>query len=568
MFRYTFVMWIVIAGFVGSGTKNLYEKSTGSENCIECHTDVTGFKNMHPVMEDGCTTCHEPQGESHPESGTFKLADKVPDLCFVCHEEYHKKNIHAPASEGDCLSCHSPHGSDNEALLTTPKEELCVVCHDMGNTESYKPHFSGFNAVCSDCHDAHQSDNAALLKQPVPDICFECHEDFSNGGERESIHYPYTEESCMTCHKPHGSGLAGMLTEKMPELCYECHDVFNKKDIHSPVSDGECTVCHSPHASDNSGLLIENKEELCLVCHDLETGEGFKSHFDNFNSACSDCHDPHQSENLSLLHYPVPEMCFQCHEDESNEGEAVSVHYPYSEESCTVCHKPHGSVISSMLNEKTPELCFMCHEQGEYAFVHQPYRNGECSRCHSPHASQQQVLLKMNNKDVCLQCHNKTYKTDSTHTENIARKIKNSKYIHGALEMDGCVTCHTGHGADFPELLNGSYPSGYYAPGVEESYALCFNCHDPAILKENPSVSGTGFRNGNTNLHYVHLKGDKGRSCSMCHDVHAEKNSHLIREKVPFGDWTMDMNYKETYNGGYCMPGCHGELVYDRSLVQ
>ncbi len=430
MMKYFLIVWLMILGFVNIRSGLVNSVSSSDEKCTECHSDLTGYKNLHPVMEDGCTTCHEPDGDNHPEKGGFKLVENVPALCFVCHEAFDKKNIHSPASDGDCLSCHSPHGSDNESLLTEPKEELCMICHEMG------------------------------------------------------------------------------------------------------------------------------------------TGENFKPHFSDFETACSDCHDPHQSDNMSLLKQPMPNVCFECHEDESNAAEEVSVHYAYAEESCTTCHKPHGSELPGMLSEKTPDLCFMCHEQGEYSNPHEPYAKGECTECHSPHASGNETLLKQDKKELCLRCHTKTYKTDSTYTANIGQQLKKNEYQHGAIEMDGCSTCHTGHGAQNPELLRGNYPTDYYAEGVEATYTLCFDCHDPAILEEGTESSGTGFSNGKTNLHFVHLKGEKGRSCSLCHDVHAAKNSHLIKEEVTFGDWSMKMNYKVTDNGGSCMPGCHGELTYDRSFVE
>ncbi len=430
MMKYFLILWLLILGFISIRSGSVTENVPAQQDCKKCHNDITGFSNMHPALEDGCTTCHEPEGDDHPEKGGFKLVENVPALCFVCHEEYHKKNVHTPASEGECLSCHSPHGSNYEALLTVKKEDLCVVCHDMGETKKQKPHFEDFNGACTDCHNSHQSDNASLLAEPMPDVCFQCHEDESNGGGQVSIHYPYTEESCTTCHKPHGSEIKGMLTEK------------------------------------------------------------------------------------------------------------------------------------------TPDLCYMCHEKGESAHPHDPVEKGKCTECHSPHASGEQTLLKQSSKELCLSCHSKTYRTDSTVIKNIGQQLLKNKFVHGAIEMDGCVTCHSGHGTQFAELLKSKYPDTYYAEGVAENYDLCFQCHDSAILQKDPSLSDTGFRNGNTNLHYLHLKGKKGRSCSLCHDVHAGKNSHLIRKKVPFGDWSMNMNFKSTDNGGSCMPGCHGEVYYDRTLKE
>ncbi len=422
-----FAGWMVLALIhMSPGSEGVTPPSSSPQNkCTECHDDITKFKSIHPALEGGCETCHEPSGPDHPEKDGFTLVEKVPALCFVCHEEFGKKNIHPPAKEGDCLSCHSPHGSDNAALLTEPPGKLCMVCHDKEVPANYRAHFSYFESSCNDCHEPHQSDYPSLLKEPVPAICFECHENEAESKGLESVHYPYTEDVCTSCHQPHGAGIAGLLTEKIPDLCYICHEEISAAYPHAPVKNGRCTECHKPHTSDQATLLVSD------------------------------------------------------------------------------------------------------------------------------------------NKALCLKCHSRSYSTDSSFVENIGLQIKNDSYIHGAIEMDGCASCHAGHGTDNPDLLHNKYPSAFYTDGRPETFALCFDCHDAAMLQKDPEASGTGFRKDTVNLHFVHVSEPPGRSCSMCHDVHAAPNEHLIRAEVPYGKWTMKMNYTVTENGGSCMPGCHGKLSYE-----
>jgi predicted CXXCH cytochrome family protein len=398
------------------------------DNCKECHSDLTEYRNMHPIMEEGCETCHQPTGDEHPIEGGFRLTETMPDLCYMCHDNFEKENLHYPAAEGECLSCHSPHGSENSSLLLAPVNKVCAECHDAG----------------------------------VPD--------------NFTVHYPFTE------------------------------------------------------------------------------------------SSCTDCHDPHQSDNNGLLKSALPSLCFECHENEVEMEGRESLHYPYGEETCTTCHKPHISEQPKLLAQPLPDLCFNCHEESTSAYPHSPVKDGKCMSCHKPHASTQGSLLIAENKEVCLNCHSKTYRTDSTLVNNIGQLISKSTYVHSAIEMDGCATCHAGHGTENASLLRKKYPAGFYTEAKAENFALCFDCHDGTILEEDVNVSGTNFRNGSQNLHYVHINGDKGRSCSMCHNVHASSNEHLIKETATYGKWNMKMNYKVLENGGSCFPGCHGELKYDRSL--
>ena len=103
------------------------------KECSECHTSIYN-KFMHEAAED-CSTCHEAVEKKHPKKGvkSFKLVDKVPDLCFTCHEENAvKKYLHAPSSEGECLMCHNPHSSRKPGLLIKNNtSKLCAECHEM-----------------------------------------------------------------------------------------------------------------------------------------------------------------------------------------------------------------------------------------------------------------------------------------------------------------------------------------------------------------------------------------------------------------------------------------------------
>jgi predicted CXXCH cytochrome family protein len=85
--------------------------------------------------------------------------------------------------------------------------------------------------------------------------------------------------------------------------------------------------------------------------------------------------------------------------------------------------------------------------------------------------------------------------------------------------------------------------------------------------------SGTGvtrFRDGESNLHYVHVNQEKGRTCRACHEVHASKRPFHVRESVPFGSkgWLLEINFEALPDGGRCAPGCHEAKSYARGEAE
>ncbi len=74
--------------------------------------------------------------------------------------------------------------------------------------------------------------------------------------------------------------------------------------------------------------------------------------------------------------------------------------------------------------------------------------------------------------------------------------------------------------------------------------------------------SATDFRNGDTNLHFLHVNKEKGRTCRACHDTHGSNRPKHVTEGVPFGSWEIPINFQETPKGGSCAPGCHAERDY------
>ena len=403
--------------------------------------------------------------------------------------------------------------------------------------------------------------------------CTDCHSDLI---EYNVMHYP-AEDACDNCHMANGKehpadGVSAFdLGDEMPALCFMCHETYTLTNQHAPSEMGECLMCHSPHGSASQGLLIQSSQTvLCAECHDMSIVEKSVKHGPVDAGSCSSCHDPHQSENSYLLKSEKRSMCLDCHETVKEEMALGSIHYPF-EDDCSNCHETHSAEVKGLLTEKSPALCLNCHDMQstvETAKVVHKILNDErgCANCHSPHASEQAALLLKDNRELCLDCHSKTIETEDRILINIGQKIKDGNMVHGAIDMDGCSVCHKPHAADQPFLLNSAYPDGLYAAATVENFELCFLCHDADLMQTETTDYATNFRNGTHNLHYLHINGEKGRNCNLCHDMHGSANAHLIADKVKFGNWDMPVGFTPNENGGSCLAGCHAEKKYSRLL--
>ena len=405
----------------------------------------------------------------------------------------------------------------------------------------------------------------------IPKTCVDCHK---TQAVQKVMHEPAADD-CEYCHMANGEqhpqeNVKGFdLGETMPALCFMCHEEYAKKNIHMPAEEGECLMCHSPHGSANKGLLISSPQSAsCFECHDTDIAEKRVKHKPVAEGTCASCHDPHQSDFSYMLKNEKPALCFNCHTQPRMEAGMKNVHPPF-EDDCANCHNPHSTEEDGLLIDKQPALCDNCHDiqstLKDAASVHSVVNEGEgCSNCHSAHASDQRMFLIKAEKELCLSCHSKTIETETKTLSNIGQLLKKGNYIHGVVEDDGCIVCHNPHASDEHSLLNGVFPAGQYAAAKPENFDLCFTCHDAELMEKDSTTTATNFRNGKVNLHFLHMNGEKGRNCNLCHNVHGAASEHLISSKIRFGKWDMPLQYKIEEKGGSCNTGCHAEKKYFR----
>ncbi len=402
--------------------------------------------------------------------------------------------------------------------------------------------------------------------------------------EQRFLHAPILQGDCSDCHVPPGEqpqGLDYQVSEvhdlvtiaPVLELCGDCHteDRFVHGDwIHEPFTN-RCDTCHDPHGGDVRHFLhTETPGALCSSCHEDIPGEHDYAHGPLVLGLCLECHTPHRSEFEGLLRDTPEALCIDCHRDVGSGLRREHFLHAPAETGCLDCHDAHGGAHRFFLPTTQEELCRSCHEEtivssAEMAFPHAEMLEGRtCSSCHAPHFSSHEGLLRRSSLDTCSRCHDEPVESlRGTPLAPVTQTVRAAENVHGPLEEGNCVACHAAHGSDERLLLKGSFPQGLYAVYREDTYSLCYTCHDRRLAEEEFTET-TGFRDGERNLHFVHVNRERGRTCAVCHDAHAADADFLLRDFVQYGAWEMELRFTPAATGGSCQDGCHGLRSYER----
>lgn len=401
----------------------------------------------------------------------------------------------------------------------------------------------------------------------------ECHAGFL--AER-GVHEPARAGACDQCHLPDTGEHVYPMARGPEEMCLACHEGFAHKEFqHNALSSQGCTACHDPHKSDGPALLLAaSVQATCAECHPAAGGK--VTHAPYASGACVACHEPHESEFPGLLRGGAGmDHCGMCHESLVQNIKEMRHTHSAIEGECQACHDPHAADRASLLSLDAGTGCLQCHdsvrETIEGATVtHGAVMTGDrCVSCHNPHAADVPNMLADRQAAVCLDCHDEEVRgTDGRMVLSMAT-VLSAKVVHGPVKMDECSACHSVHGSTRARLLNELSPKVLYGGFDVRNYALCFQCHDQDMVLEERTTTGTQFRNGDVNLHHLHVaKAVQPESCTQCHSVHASDSPRLIAQKVPYqgSKWMMDMNFVIRADGGSCGPGCHETLSYSREL--
>jgi len=511
---------VFLAGSVnGADVKSVTVKGVSAENNGVIPVTGGGFGTL-VTLKKGANAIEVTAGSASAKVTVFLGDEKSKPKGF---KRYY---IHSGLKKMDCKECHKFRRDMFDFTKNVPARSDCTTdkCH--GNKMATQEYVHGpvGAGVCISCHNPHGSFRAKQIARDDRTMCLVCHQAKEEEFKKKVVHPP-VEEGCTECHDPHQSSKRFQLKGKadgksVSSLCFNCHDqtIFSKKFQHGPVGAGDCIACHNPHASDESKLLIAPKSN--------------------------------------------GQLCFQCHADRRDSFNLKEVHKPVKED-CGLCHDPHSSDHKMQLKLEPSELCKSCHENknpevfkdaATAKFKHPPVAEGKCPECHRPHSSNYKPLLADSLEKLCFKCH----------TE-LGDEIAESKFRHGPVKTGDCTACHNKiHGSTYVKLLGRAFPMNFYDSYSPDKYDLCFGCHNKDIAKKKTTEELTNFRDGQYNLHFLHVNRQKGRTCTACHAPHASSQAKHIREEVPFGAWAYPIQYTKTQNGGTCVVGCHAPKTYDR----
>lgn len=397
--------------------------------------------------------------------------------------------------------------------------------------------------------------------------------------DRKVLHGPVNVNACDACHSVDDvSKHTFKLIRPKEQLCTFCHQMSleGAKVVHKPLTTGECLPCHDPHGGfDRFSLRGETLKDACNQCHKPVFDETHRAvHGPVAAGACTVCHKAHTGEHKNLLVAEGNALCLTCHTQMQESMTKAKFKHKAVEQDCMSCHDPHASKFPMMVKEAPVELCTKCHEPVKQAALsathkHKVVTEGDaCLNCHTAHGGDLAKLMKAEPLKVCMACHDKPI-VDAAGATTVAsvNEVLDPKLVkHGPIMDGSCGGCHNVHGSDVRKLLAKPYPEKFYAEFDVGNYAICFSCHDPQLVLLPKTDKLTNFRNGDVNMHYLHVNKEKGRTCRACHETHASQHKVHVRESVPFGNWELPINFKPTATGGSCSPGCHQPLTYDRVL--
>jgi len=386
------------------------------------------------------------------------------------------------------------------------------------------------------------------------------------------------ELQCTSCHDPHNNDLGKfqIMSNKGGALCTTCHQKHNwEQTPHNTstaswdgintnpwsdtdwdnVADNACQNCHQPHKANHSERLLKHtaEEDNCRACHNGHVAQ--KNIMDEFNKFSNHpiidsegVHDPTEAAVVDSRHVE----CVDCH----NPHAARSTGTPAGPISGTRGVDSSGNEINPISQEY--QLCYRCHADSS----------------DNPAGNTPRVIAESNVR-LEFDTSNPSY-----HPVEGTGRNPNVISLIAPLTTNSiikCSDCHNNnqgpgangvgpngpHGSDFSPLLERQYVTSDPNPYSEGDYALCFKCHDPAVLLSFDS----GFP-----LHKKHVI-DQSAPCNVCHDPHGVRsppgtstnNTHLINfdtsvvtARGGWGGGTQPVFTDTGTSQGNCNLSCHG----------
>jgi predicted CXXCH cytochrome family protein len=305
--------------------------AAAADDCLTCHQPHTAplAKLLVEPKKDLCSMCHDTEDEDLIASHLG--ADLASLDCTSCHSPHGAGNekllaetLHPVVLDG-CDTCHE--GAFDE-LMEGGEAPLCLMCHDdIGEAAEAAtvPHDAMAMGTCTICHNPHASPQRKLVKHPGGAACGECHDD-QIAGPDEFAHGIIDLIGCEACHEPHGASNEKLLRQTGAELCLHCHGAGGLRiDEEKGAAEllGRFWVpAESAEAISVLRLSADGQSDHPVTNHRVlgtPSAKELKRTETSFEGelTCVTCHDPHKGKSAGLFQWAAAsamEACQACHQ--------------------------------------------------------------------------------------------------------------------------------------------------------------------------------------------------------------------------------------------------------------
>lgn len=462
--------------------------------------------------------------------------------------------VKAATEDRVCVFCHTPHRASAAAQLWNRTDPAAAYTPYASTTLEAAPgQPTGASRLCLSCHDGtialglvlSEADPIAMAGGVTVMPAGEANLT-ADLGDDHPVSFAYTaalaaldghladpgtltgevrldatgQLQCTTCHDPHDDANGDFLVLPATDaaLCEACHQpqgwqtgthngakslrAAAAKDVPSA---NDCVNCHAPHSGLAGQRLLyqEQEEQGCLVCHsaaggatDIQTQVAKLSSHDP--SAYEGIHDPLESLPAATVHVE----CVDCHDPHAARTESTAAPLTTGPLADVRGVDADGLAVDPAVNEY--EVCYRCHADGPGA---------------PPPATPR--LIVQGNTRLEFDPANPSY--HPIEAAGASASVPSLKAPWTTASIIRCTDCHTSedspaaggtgpagpHGSDYEPLLGWNYFRGVGTIESATVYALCYRCHDRALIFGLPSWPG----------HSRHVKTAR-MSCNLCHDPH------------------------------------------------
>lgn len=469
---------------------------------------------------------------------------------------------------GVCVFCHTPHNAQpTRALWNRELPGVTYRLYQSSTLEATLNQPTGSSRLCLSCHDGTIA-LGSLRVEP-------------NGGQaslgplrgKASLGTDLSDDHPISF--VYDSGLALRRGELADPV------LLPKRVRLDATKQLQCTTCHDPHEDRYPKFLVmENRvSQLCVSCHQMR-GWPSSVHATSPATWKGIGSNPWPHTDLRSV---AENACMNCHRTHAAGRPQWLLNFAEEERNCLVCH--NGAVASQDVGQEFRKFSAHPVEATEWVHHprEEPFsmsRHVTCTDCHNPHAVESakgrssllgalrgvrginasgiRVAEASFEYEVCYACHGLT-------EQPRALVFRQDPITNARLEFDpgnpsfhpvvaigknpdvpsleagytpssriGCTDCHNSdsatfagrpggpHGSVYAPILEQEYQVGDPTPESFQTYALCYECHNRAVLLSDQS----GFP------HRTHVVRAQA-SCAVCHDAHgSRRHTHLINFMV------------------------------------